>query len=52
MDDEQRDACLIDIKIKVAKMSTDIAWLKRLLVAAGVLVAAVLGVQLPEIFIQ
>jgi len=42
----------MDIKVKVAKMSIDIAWLKRLLVAAAVLVAAVLGVQLPDIFIH
>ncbi len=52
INEEQRDACLIDIKIKVAKMSTDIAWLKRLLVAAGIMAAAILGINLPDIFIQ
>lgn len=52
MNDEERDTMLIEIRVRVAKMSTDIAWLKRLLVAAAVLIAAVLGIQLPDIFIQ
>jgi len=52
MNDEQRDACLTEIKVKVAKMSTDIHWLKRIIAAAAVLIAAVLGIQLPDIFIH
>jgi len=43
---------LIDIKVKVAKMSTDIHWLRRILTIAAMLAAAALGIQLPEIFIQ
>ena len=52
MNDEERDATLIEIKIKVAKMATDIAWLKKILVTAAVLVAAMLGVNVPDIFIH
>jgi len=33
-------------------MKTDIYWLKRVLTAAAVLVAAMLGIQLPDIFIH
>jgi len=52
MNDKQRDDCLIEIKIKVAKMSTDIHWLKRIITATAVLIGAVLGIQLPDIFIH
>lgn len=52
MNDEQRDNILIDIQIKVAKMRTDICWLKRILTAAAILICACLGAQLPEIFIH
>lgn len=52
MNDEQRDKCLIDIKITIAKMRTDIYWLKRILTAAAILVAAILGIQVPDIFIH
>lgn len=52
MIDEERDLMLIEIKVKVAKMSTDIAWLKRLMVAAAILATALLGIELPDIFIQ
>jgi len=52
MNEEERDATLIEIQLKVMKMSTDIHWLKRILTAAAILVAAILGVQLPETFIQ
>jgi len=43
---------LIEIKIRVAKMATDIHWLKRILTAAAILIAAMLGIQLPDIFIH
>jgi hypothetical protein len=52
MNETQRDACLMDIKIRVAKMSTDIAWLKKIMIAAAVLIAACLGINLPDTFIQ
>jgi hypothetical protein len=52
MDEEQRDACLIEIRITMARMRTDIYWLKRILTAAAILVAAMLGIQLPDIFIH
>ncbi len=52
MNDEQRDACLIEIKVKVAHMMTDIVWLKRILIAAAILVAALLGIPLPDTFIH
>jgi len=52
MNDEQRDACLIGIQISVAKMRTDIHWLKRILTAAAILVFAVFGIQIPDIFIH
>ena len=52
MDEAQRDTTLIEIQLNVAKMSTDICWLKRILTAAAILVAAIFGIQLPETFIQ
>lgn len=52
MNEEQRDACLIEIKIKVARLSTDIHWIKRIIAAAAILVAAALGIQVPDIFIH
>jgi len=52
MNDDERDATLIEIQLKVMKMSTDICWLKRIITTAAILVAALLGIQLPEIFIQ
>jgi len=52
MDDKQRDTCLTEIMISVAKMRTDIHWLKRIMIAAAVLICACLGINLPEIFIQ
>jgi len=52
MDNDERDKCLIEIRIIMARMRTDIYWLKRIFTAAAILVAAMLGIQLPEIFIQ
>jgi len=52
MDNDERDECLIEIRITMARMRTDIYWLKRLITAAAILTCACLGVQLPEIFIQ
>jgi len=47
MDEEQRDDCLIEIKIKVAKMGTDIHWIKRMGSLLIIALAALLGVSLP-----
>ena len=47
MDDEQRDACLVKIKINVAKTSTDVAWLKWIVGILTVVLAALLGASLP-----
>jgi len=33
-------------------MATDIHWLKRIMIAAAVLICACLGINLPDIFIQ
>jgi len=52
MNDEERDATLIEIKISVAKMRTDIYWLKRIMTAAAILICACLGVNVPDIFIH
>ena len=52
MNEEQRDDCLIEIKVKVAHMMTDIMWLKRIIAAAAILIAAMLGIPLPDIFIH
>ena len=52
MNDEERDATLLEIQLKVAKMATDFCWFKRIITAAAILVCACLGVQLPGIFIH
>jgi len=52
MNDNERDLMLLEIKVKVAKMATDIHWLKRLLTAAAIILCACLGIQLPDIFIH
>jgi len=52
MDNDERDECLIDIRISVARMKTDIHWLKRIMIVAAVLICACLGINLPDIFIQ
>ena len=52
MDDDERDECLTEIRITIAKMRTDIHWLKRILTAAAILACAALGIQLPDIFIH
>lgn len=52
MDDNERDECLTEIRIKIASMSSDLTWLKRLMVAAAILISGCLGIQLPDIFIH
>jgi len=52
MNDDERDACLTEIRITVARMRTDIHWLKRIMTAAAILICACLGINLPDIFIQ
>ena len=52
MDDNERDACLTEIRIKIAHINTDLVWLKRLMVAAAILICGCLGIQLPDIFIH
>jgi hypothetical protein len=52
MNDDERDTCLTDIRITVARMRTDIHWLKRIMIAAAILICACLGVQVPDIFIH
>jgi len=52
MNEEERDKCLIEIRVTMARMRTDIYWLKRLITAAAILTCACLGIQLPDIFIQ
>jgi len=47
MNDEQRDACLVDIRLKVARMANDIAWVKRIVAVLIITLAAILGISLP-----
>ena len=50
--EEQRDATLIDIKIKVAKMSTDIGWVKKIVAVIILALAALFGISLPPGLIE
>ena len=52
MNDEERDATLLEIQIKVAKMSTDIVWFKRVGSAAIIITSVCLSVVLQSIFIH
>jgi hypothetical protein len=52
MNDEQRDACLTDIRLKVVRMSTDITWVKRIVAVLILALAALLGVSLPPGLIE
>lgn len=52
MNEEQRDACLTDIKVKVAKMSTDIHWVKKIVVILTLALMALFGVSLPPGMIE
>jgi len=47
MNDNQRDECLVKIKITVAKISTDMVWVKRIIVILILALAALLGVSPP-----
>jgi len=47
MDDEQRDDCLIEIKIQIARMRTDIHWIKKIGSILIIVLAAIFGVALP-----
>ena len=52
MDDDERDECLTEIRITIARMRTDIRWLKKIITGAALVACAALGVQLPDIFIH
>jgi len=52
MDDEQRDACLIEIRIKIASMTSDLIWIKRIIAGGVIVIAAIFGVDAQDIFIQ
>ena len=47
MNDDERDACLVAIKIKVARMSTDIGWIKKSAAILTIALAALFGITLP-----
>ena len=47
MDEVQRDATLVKIQITVAKMATDIVWVKRIVGVLIIALLALLGVSLP-----
>jgi len=48
MDDEQRDACLTEIKIQIARMRTDIHWIKKVGSILIIALVALLGIALPS----
>jgi hypothetical protein len=52
MNEAQRDAMLIDIKIKIAKISTDIGWVKKIIAVVILALAAVFGISLPPGLIE
>ena len=52
MNDDERDKCLTEIRITIARIRTDVYWLKRIMIAAAVLICACLGINLPDIFIH
>lgn len=47
MNDEERDATLVKIQITVAKMATDIVWVKRIVGVLIIALLALLGISLP-----
>ena len=47
MDEAQRDATLVKIQITVAKISTDMTWVKRIVGVLIIALLALLGVSLP-----
>lgn len=52
MDNEQRDACLIEIKVKVARLSTDIHWIKWIIATIVILATSAIGIKVLDIFIH
>lgn len=52
MDEEQRDACLVEIKIKVARMATDIGWVKKIVAIMVLALMAAFGLSLPPGLIE
>jgi len=47
MNDEERDACLVEIRLKIVSMASDIAWVKRIVAVLILALAALLGISLP-----
>ena len=52
MNDEERDAILLEIQIKIAKIQTDIVWFKRVGSAAIIITSVCLSAILNAIFIH
>lgn len=49
---EELEETLDEIQISMARMSTNIKWMDRIIVVEAVLIAGLLGIQLPAIFIH
>lgn len=39
------------MKLQLVKITTDLQWIKRIVVTATIIAAGILGVQIPEAFI-
>lgn len=51
MNQEEQDLCLTEIRIKVSQISTDVAWIKRILAIVVVCICVILGID-PATFIH